>query len=191
VGPVGAPGLNCWDRNGNKFFDAGEDTNRDGFVNALDCQGPAGPQGPSGFQGPPGPPGPAGVAAATAVEIFQLPENSISETGYRVVLPEWFLSRTTKNVKYQLQIQSNVTTNCQLITVDLLVVRDGLVVDEVQGITLHPLRNREFVTLLDGGELAPGTHNFSVEAEFERIRGRADCTVTVDGLASYIEFQGS
>jgi hypothetical protein len=187
AGPVGAAGLSCWDRNGNKFFDANEDTNRDGFVNALDCRGPAGPQGPFGFQGPPGPPG----LRLRPMWDIRLPENSISETGYRVALPDWFLSRTTENVKYQLQIQSNVTTNCQLITVDLLVVRDGVVVDDVQGITLHPLRNREFVTLLDGGELAPGTHNFSVEAQFERIRGRADCTVTVDGLASYLEFQGS
>ncbi len=38
-GPVGAPGLACWDTNGNGVADAAEDVNGDGEFDALDCQG--------------------------------------------------------------------------------------------------------------------------------------------------------
>ena len=40
----GAPGLSCWDLNGNGAPDASEDLNRDGLFNALDCKAiPAAP----------------------------------------------------------------------------------------------------------------------------------------------------
>ena len=38
-GPVGAPGLACWDANGDGVADAAEDVNGDGAFDALDCQG--------------------------------------------------------------------------------------------------------------------------------------------------------
>lgn len=56
-GPAGTDGLHCWDLNGNRQADPEEDTNDDGYYNALDCAGPAGPtgpQGPAGLQGPAG-----------------------------------------------------------------------------------------------------------------------------------------
>ncbi|MGD2170764.1 MAG: MopE-related protein [Gammaproteobacteria bacterium] len=37
-GPEGAPGLSCWDLNGNGEADEFEDVNDDGFIDALDCQ---------------------------------------------------------------------------------------------------------------------------------------------------------
>ncbi len=66
AGTRGPAGLSCWDLNANGVPDQNEDRNRDGRVDALDCQGsagasgPAGPQGPAGSQGPAGPAGPAG-----------------------------------------------------------------------------------------------------------------------------------
>jgi hypothetical protein len=42
-GTVG--GLNCWDLNGNGLPDADEDTNQDGVIDALDCQGAPGEPG--------------------------------------------------------------------------------------------------------------------------------------------------
>lgn len=60
-GPAGAEGLSCWDRNGNGTPDEEEDVNRDGLVNAMDCQGPPGPAGTYECR----PPGvhPSGVAS--------------------------------------------------------------------------------------------------------------------------------
>ena len=67
---TGLDGINCWDLNGNGVKDPGEDTNGDGAVSALDCQGvigQTGPQGATGIQGAQGvqgangPQGPAGV----------------------------------------------------------------------------------------------------------------------------------
>jgi hypothetical protein len=131
------------------------------------------------------------MAAATDIEVIRLQETQITQTGYRIGLPGWYFPRTTGDVKYLLQIQGNVTTNCQLVKVDLFLVRDGVTVNSVEGITLYPLRDREYVTLFDGGAFAPGTHTFSVEAQFERMLGNPDCTVTLDGLAALAEFQGS
>lgn len=41
-GPQGSAGQSCWDTNGNGVGDPSEDTNGDGMVNVLDCQGAAG-----------------------------------------------------------------------------------------------------------------------------------------------------
>jgi len=191
AGPAGATGLNCWDLNGNRIFDIGEDTNGDRYISALDCQGAAGPPGQPGLQGPPGPSGAPGISAASDVEVFRLQETFINEAGLRVPLPGWFFARSTGNIMYLLQIQGNVLTDCQLVRVDLFLVRDGVTVHGVEGITLYPLRDREYVTLFDGGELVQGTHTFSVEVQFERMLGSPDCTVTVDGLAAFAQFQGS
>jgi hypothetical protein len=84
-----------------------------------------------------------------------------------------------------------VATDCLLANVNLLLLRDGLVVQTIDGIILNPFRNQEYVTLFDGGNLFETTHSFSVEAEFERISGSANCTVTFDGLASFAEFRGN
>ena len=74
-GPTTTVDFSCWDNNLNGIQDANEDTNGDGVVNALDCQGTVGaagldgapgeqgdpgPAGPDGLPGPPGPPGPQG-----------------------------------------------------------------------------------------------------------------------------------
>jgi hypothetical protein len=56
--PVNAQ-LRCWDKNGNRQCDPGEDVDGDGYCTILDC---AGPQGSTGLQGNPGPTGPAGPA---------------------------------------------------------------------------------------------------------------------------------
>jgi hypothetical protein len=188
AGPAGSPGLNCWDLNGNRIFDSYEDTNGDRFISALDCQGVAGPPGQPGIQGPPGPPG---VSAATDIEVFRLQQTYLSEAGNRITLPGWFFARSTGEVKFMLQIQGNVTTDCQLVRVNLFLVRDGVTVHSVEGLTLYPLRDREYITLFDGGALPGGTHTFSVDAQFERMLGGADCTVAVDGLAAFTQFQGS
>jgi hypothetical protein len=46
IGATGAPGLACWDLNGNGVCDlATEDINNNGVCNANDCQGPPGVQG--------------------------------------------------------------------------------------------------------------------------------------------------
>ncbi len=39
AGIAGAPGLACWDSNGNGIAEASEDINGDGIFDALDCQG--------------------------------------------------------------------------------------------------------------------------------------------------------
>ena len=62
--------MNCWDTNNNGFADPGEDTNGDGILNSLDCQGTGGagsqgPQGETGATGAQGPVGPAGPTGAT------------------------------------------------------------------------------------------------------------------------------
>jgi len=83
-GPQGAPGLDglhCWDLNQNGTPDLpAEDTNGDGVVDVLDCQGavgapgPAGPQGvpgtvgPQGLQGDPGPQGPPGLDGVAGIQ---------------------------------------------------------------------------------------------------------------------------
>jgi hypothetical protein len=74
VSQGGAPGVDCWDLNGNHACDAGsEDLNLDTFCTVTDCHGPpgptgvpgvAGPAGPPGVPGPPGAPGPQGVPGA-------------------------------------------------------------------------------------------------------------------------------
>ena len=72
----GRAGLSCWDLNANGLPDSNEDSNRDGRVDAYDCQGAtgatgatgasgaAGPVGPAGLVGPAGPPGPVGATGA-------------------------------------------------------------------------------------------------------------------------------
>lgn len=47
----GAPGLACWDLNGNGQADAAEDVNGDGVWDAQDCQGGTGPAGNDGAAG--------------------------------------------------------------------------------------------------------------------------------------------
>ena len=47
AGADGAPGLNCWDLDGDGLPDPTEDVNGDGLFNALDCRGPQGLEGPS------------------------------------------------------------------------------------------------------------------------------------------------
>ncbi|MBN1564163.1 MAG: collagen-like protein [Anaerolineae bacterium] len=196
TGPAGAPGVSCWDVNGNSVAEASEDTNGDYYVNALDCQGPTGAQGNTGAQGPQGPRGlqgpvgAPGMSAATAVEVFRLGEVSISQTGFSVPLSGWYFTRSTKNIDFMLQIQSNLATDCWLAKVDLRLMRDGLAVQTIDGITLNILRNQEYVILFDGGNLLAATHSFDVEVRFERLSGRTDCTVTVDGLVSLAQFQG-
>lgn len=81
-GEPGAPGINCWDLDGDGVDDPEEDVNGDGVWDALDCQGPPGepgqagqgtpgppgPQGPQGPQGEPGPQGPAGPPGQDGVD---------------------------------------------------------------------------------------------------------------------------
>lgn len=71
AGPVGLPGLSCWDLDGDGAEDLYEDVNLDGIHDALDCDGAVGapgdagatgPAGPAGSQGPTGPAGPEGAA---------------------------------------------------------------------------------------------------------------------------------
>lgn len=62
----GAPGVNCWDLDGDRENDADEDVNGDGSWNAQDCQGREGPQGPEGPAGGRGPQGAAGEASETS-----------------------------------------------------------------------------------------------------------------------------
>jgi hypothetical protein len=50
-GAPGAPGINCWDLNGDGVNDADEDVNGDGLWDALDCQGSAGQDGVDGSDG--------------------------------------------------------------------------------------------------------------------------------------------
>lgn len=56
-GADGAPGINCWDLNGNGADDPEEDVNGDGVWDALDCQGTPGADGQDGRPGIPGAPG--------------------------------------------------------------------------------------------------------------------------------------
>jgi len=56
-GQNGAPGLNCWDLNGNGVGDPAEDINGDGSVNAADCKGSNGSNGSNGANGTDGAPG--------------------------------------------------------------------------------------------------------------------------------------
>lgn len=46
---TGQDGIACWDTNGNGVQDAAEDTNLDGFWDALDCVGADGPAGADGL----------------------------------------------------------------------------------------------------------------------------------------------
>ena len=62
TGGRGQAGLSCWDLNANGLPDSNEDRNRDGRVDARDCQGAAGPAGPAGATGAAGPPGQSGPA---------------------------------------------------------------------------------------------------------------------------------
>lgn len=67
-GPQGAPGINCWDVNGNGVNDPTEDRNGDTFYDANDCQGDSGAvgaAGPQGTQGVQGIQGIQGVQGAT------------------------------------------------------------------------------------------------------------------------------
>ena len=50
-GAPGAPGVNCWDLNGDGVNDPQEDANGDGLWDAFDCQGPAGQNGVDGVDG--------------------------------------------------------------------------------------------------------------------------------------------
>jgi hypothetical protein len=50
-GAPGAPGVNCWDLNGDGVNDPAEDANGDGVWDALDCQGAAGQDGLNGQDG--------------------------------------------------------------------------------------------------------------------------------------------
>jgi hypothetical protein len=45
----GLNGIACWDLNGNRLGDPGEDRNGDGSFTTMDCQGPAGPRGADGL----------------------------------------------------------------------------------------------------------------------------------------------
>ena len=81
AGPQGINGLNCWDKNGNGIEDLDEDTNRDGYYNALDCIGPPGPQGPAGLPGPQGPTGPQGPAGADGASGTQGPAGADGANG--------------------------------------------------------------------------------------------------------------
>ena len=70
AGELGADGLDCWDLNGNGAGDRGEDINRDGLFDALDCRGPQGPAGEDGSRGRPGRPGADGGDAPELFDIF-------------------------------------------------------------------------------------------------------------------------
>ncbi|NND32954.1 MAG: collagen-like protein [Saprospiraceae bacterium] len=52
TGSKGEDGLACWDLNGDGKQDPGEDINRDGKWDALDCKGPKGDAGSGGGGGP-------------------------------------------------------------------------------------------------------------------------------------------
>ncbi len=51
AGSNGTNGINCWDTNGNGVNDPSEDTNADGFFDALDCKGAVGTAGATGAAG--------------------------------------------------------------------------------------------------------------------------------------------
>lgn len=73
-----APGLNCWDIDGDGVGDPAEDTNGDGSWDALDCRGLAGPVGPAG---PAGPAGANGLNGANGINCWDSNGDGIDDPG--------------------------------------------------------------------------------------------------------------
>lgn len=72
-GPRGPAGISCWDLDADGEPDEEEDTNGDGFFDALDCRGIRGPQGdvgPAGKDGPPGSMGPPGQRGQRGIDCW-------------------------------------------------------------------------------------------------------------------------
>lgn len=77
-GPGGDDGLDCWDLNGDGFFDAAtEDKNGNNIPDAYDCKGPNGPQGSVGNDGPAGLPGVPGALGPGV----QMAQQNVSPAG--------------------------------------------------------------------------------------------------------------
>lgn len=154
-GQDGAPGLRCWDLDGDGVGDPGEDANDDGMFDTRDCQGsdggvgPAGPAGNSGLPGQDGADGPEFfdvfiddfftvvggpygdlpvqfVSIAEPVLGFRSPFSGTSSVaGFRVAIPDRYMAGNDVMMRLFFHRTGEYDEGCFVFTVDGRRLIDG------------------------------------------------------------------